>query len=244
MNIPRVIIAIQLVIITAFIAVAIWVLCRALTICSTYYAPELAPIMVKTMWALIIAALVMTAAGAYLASKNAVTFYNSYWDLFGSLLIFIVPWAILRAYNMHNGYVTGSQAQFGLYLAMTMIASIIYQGAQTIRYNHRSFYEIGNIIASLFVFMSRIVVGYVAPVIFIITLMPGSGQQKDEKYSDYQLRSAINAAEKIALAGFTIFWLSKLVNGKRMQNEFMSKEEAEMWEEVRRSNTEYVAKNR
>jgi hypothetical protein len=104
------------------------------------------------------------------------------------------------------------------------------------------FSEDSGVMASMFVFMGRIVLGYIWPIFFMTMAMSGSSKQKDESYADYQIRSAVNLAERLALTAAAVFCINKLVNGRRMRDNYMSKEEAEMWEEEKRYGAEHSTK--
>ena len=235
-NLNRTIIAVQLVMVALFVAASIWMLGMSLKTWNYYsrfqssYMPsslvptEMTPGAVKVILSVVVVSIVMVVLGARQAVMDRAIFYNSYWDVFGGLVIFIIPWAVLRTYNsshhltgfaMDLGTIAG-QAQFGMYWAMTLVVSIIYNGMQVIRHNSVDFKYSDGLIASIFVFVGRIVIGYIGPVFFILMAIPAS-KNKDESYADFQLRRTIYAAERLAMTGAAIFFLHKLVNGPHMR---------------------------
>ena len=176
-----------------------------------------------------ILAIIATVRGAQLAIRGRAIFYNSLPDMFGSLLVFIIPFVILHIYNaahhqlsdqiLRGEYMTLHNIQFRIYWAMTLVLAIIYHGIQTIRYNGPDFMWEDRVVSSILVFIGRIVLGYVFPVFFFIMVMPTGGQQKGESPLDYKIRSAINTAERLALIGAAMFFLAHLVNGKELLEE-------------------------
>ena len=195
---------------------------------------QFTPTLTKIICGAVIIALVMMICSVRLAVRNKVTFYNSYWDMFGGLIIFIVPWAILHMWNashhfdqMLQGYqMTLSAIQLRVYWAMTLVTAIVYHSLQTIRYNSMDFEWDDRVIASIFVFVGRIVLGYVEPVFFLMMALSHPGErQKDESPLDYKIRCAVGTAEKIAITWAAIFFLNRLVNGRYMREDRKETEE-------------------